>query len=561
MTLWIFLMQLVMLLGAAFVLGALAQRLRQSPIIGYLLAGTIVGPLLFNPGAINQTAELGVSLLLFSIGLEFSFSRLRSMGRMAFGAGTLQVVGTLALVTVILMIWVGYARALAIGAIVALSSTAVVMRVLVDRAEIDSVRGRSCLAILLLQDIAIVPLVIMVSLLAPAGGEISIAYHILKIAAAAIGLAGVLYLLLYWGAPALLSAKGVFANRELSVLLAITVGIGASWAAHSLGISAALGAFVAGMLLAESPFATQIQADIGSLRIVMVTLFFASVGMLAKPIFFMTHLHWIIFSAAIIFLLKTLIIYGTTRLFSLDHRHATATAISLGQVGEFSFVLAASASQGHLFSSDIFDLIISTIIVLMFAAPYMVAWAFPVADRLSRTPSKVDPAASVFDSPPANHVLVVGFGPAGRQVVSHLQERQVEPIIIDVNPQSKAAAKEMGLTFHLGDASTEEILVHAGLSNVCMAVVTIPDTQTTLRVISAIKRLRPLLPVAARCRYNRHLKTIEQAGADIVVDEETQMGHMLAHQVIGFMQNNSGTALACRLAGVPTPQPDHSDIQ
>ena len=150
-------MQLVMLLGAAFVLGALAQRLRQSPIIGYLLAGTIVGPLLFNPDAINQTAELGVSLLLFSIGLEFSFSRLRSMGRMAFGAGTVQVIGTLLLVALILAAWLGHLRALAIGAIVTLSSTAVVMRVLVDRAEIDSVRGRSCLSILLLQDIASSP--------------------------------------------------------------------------------------------------------------------------------------------------------------------------------------------------------------------------------------------------------------------------------------------------------------------------------------------------------------------------------------------------------------------
>ena len=143
MTLWLFLMQLVMLLGGAFILGAMAQRLRQSPIIGYLLAGAIVGPLLFNPEAVNQTAELGVSLLLFSIGLEFSFGRLKRMGRMAFGAGTVQVAATLAVVTIAMTAWFGIARALAIGAIVALSSTAVVMRVLVDRAEIDSVRGRA----------------------------------------------------------------------------------------------------------------------------------------------------------------------------------------------------------------------------------------------------------------------------------------------------------------------------------------------------------------------------------------------------------------------------------
>lgn len=549
-------MQLVMLLGAAFVLGALAQRLRQSPIIGYLLAGTIVGPLLFNPDAINQTAELGVSLLLFSIGLEFSFSRLRSMGRMAFGAGTVQVIGTLLLVALILAAWLGHLRALAIGAIVTLSSTAVVMRVLVDRAEIDSVRGRSCLSILLLQDIAIVPLVIMVSLLAPTGGDISIALHVLKIIAAAIGLALVLYLLLYWGAPALLSAEGIFANRELSVLLAITVGIGASWAAHSLGISPALGAFVAGMLLAESQFATQIQADIGSLRIIMVTLFFASVGMLAKPLFFMTHIHWILLAAILIFLFKALIIYGTTRLFGLDHLHAAATAISLGQIGEFSFVLAASANQGALFSSSTFDLIISTVIILMFAAPYMVTYAFPIAERLRRASSGADPARVPSEQPLRNRALVIGFGPAGRQVVEHLKDHQVEPIIIDVNPRNQAEAKRMGLKHHLGDASNEEVLAHAGLPEVCLAVITIPDTQTSIRVVSTLRRLRPLLPIAVRCRYNRHFKALERAGAQIVVDEETQIGHMLAHEIAAFMQDGSETALACRLAGVPETEPE-----
>ena len=554
MTLWTFLMQLVMLLGAAFALGALAQRLRQSPIIGYLLAGTIVGPLLFNPDAINQTAELGVSLLLFSIGLEFSFSRLRSMGRMAFGAGTVQVIGTLLLVTLLLAAWMGHLRALAIGAIVALSSTAVVMRVLVDRAEIDSVRGRSCLAILLLQDIAIVPLVIMVSLLAPAGGDISIAYHILKIVAAAVGLALVLYLLLYWGAPALLSAEGVFANRELSVLLAITVGIGASWAAHALGISPALGAFVAGMLLAESPFAAQIQADIGSLRIVMVTLFFASVGMLAKPIFFLTHLHWVLLAALTIFLFKALIVYGTTRLFGLDHLHAAATGISLGQIGEFSFVLAASALRGRLFGDDTFDLIISTVIVLMFAAPYMVAYAFPIADRLRKPPSGTDKGVASSEQAAVNKALVVGFGPAGRQVVQQLQDQRVEPIIIDVNPANKAEAKQMGLNHHLGDASNEEVLIHAGLFDVCLAVITIPDTQTAIRVIATLKRLRPMLPIAARCRYNRHLEALKRAGAQIVVDEETQIGHLLAHQISAFIQSGPETTLACRLAGVPEMQ-------
>ncbi len=260
MDVWYFSMELVMLLGGAFLLGALAQRLKQSPIVGYLLTGTIIGPLLFNAEAVNQSAELGVSLLLFSIGLEFSFQRLKQMGRLAFGGGTLQVAGTLACVGLFLLIWTPLSRAVTIGAIVALSSTAVVMRVLVDRSEIDSVRGRSCLAILLFQDIAIVPLVIMVSLFsAEASGQAGIAMHILKVVASAGGLGLILYILLYKGVPLLLSSRGVFANRELTALLAVAIGLGASWGAHVMGLSPALGAFVAGLMLGESPYATQHQ--------------------------------------------------------------------------------------------------------------------------------------------------------------------------------------------------------------------------------------------------------------------------------------------------------------
>ena len=185
MDIWPFLMEMAFLLGGAFVLGALAQRLRQSPIVGYLLAGTVVGPLLFNAAAVNQAAELGVSLLLFSIGLEFSFKELHRMGKMAFGAGSIQVLATMAIVTLIVVWSTNLSQALTFGAIVTLSSTAVVLRVLVDRADIDSIRGRASLGILLLQDIAIVPLVLMVSFFVPGSVETHVGLHLLKMVSAA----------------------------------------------------------------------------------------------------------------------------------------------------------------------------------------------------------------------------------------------------------------------------------------------------------------------------------------------------------------------------------------
>jgi CPA2 family monovalent cation:H+ antiporter-2 len=553
MDIWFFVMELVMLLGGAFLLGALAQRLGQSPILGYLLAGIIVGPVLFNTAAVNQASELGVALLLFSIGLEFSFKQLMKMGRMAFGGGTLQVVMTMLVVTLALFSMVGLPRALTLGAILALSSTTMVLRLLVDRVEIDSVKGRACLSILLLQDIAIVPLVLMVSFFTPAAAEMNIGLHILKVILSVMGLATVFYLLLYHLAPILLSEAKLFANRELTVLLSVAVGFGAAWAAHKLHLSPALGAFVAGMLLGESPFATQVRADIGSMRIIMVTLFFVSVGMQAKPMWFITHLPWIVLVSMLVLMLKTGIIYGVTRLFSLDNRQALATGITLSQVGEFSFVLAATARSGDVLTTDTVDLLVSVIIVLMLVTPYLINHADTFAERLlalisHRKPLAVDLSSSI-QSAPVNHVLVVGLGPAGRQVVKTLVAHRLEPVLIDVNPKSRDYARQQGLRLHLGDAGHEEILMHAGLADVCMAVVTIPDPHAAVQIVAMIRRLRPQLLIAVRCRYNRHMPDLQKAGADIVVDEEITMGDMLSRQIVEHLIDESGALVACRRFG------------
>ena len=553
MEIWFVVMELVMLLGGAFLLGALAQRLGQSPILGYLLAGTVVGPLLFNTTAVNQASELGVALLLFSIGLEFSFKQLLKMGRMAFGGGTLQVAATMLVVTLVMFSMVGLPRALTLGAILALSSTTVVLRLLVDRMEMDSVKGRACLAILLLQDIAIVPLVLMVSFFTPAAAEINIGLHVLKMILSVCGLAGLFYVLLYHLAPLLLSEAKLFANRELTVLLSLVVGMGAAWAAHKLNLSPALGAFVAGMLLGESPFATQIRADIGTMRIIMVTLFFASVGMQAKPMWFVTHLPWIAFVSIMVLLLKTGIIYGVGRLFSLDNRQALATGITLSQVGEFSFVLAATARNGSVLTSDTVDLLVSVIIVLMLVTPFLINHADTLAERLlalisHRKPSKqASPLSARTD--PVNQVLVVGLGPAGQQVVQMLMAHRLEPVLLDVNPGSREYARQRDLQLHLGDAGHEEVLMHAGLAKVCMAVVTVPDPHAAVRIVTMIRRLRPRLPIAVRCRYNRHLAELQKAGADIVVDEEITMGDMLSRQILAHLIDESGALVACRLGG------------
>ena len=362
---------------------------------------------------------------------------------------------------------------------------------------------------------------------------------------------------MYHLAPILLSEAKLFANRELTVLLSISVGFGAAWAAHKLHISPALGAFIAGMLLGESPFATQIQADIGSMRIIMVTLFFASVGMQAKPLWFVKHIHWIVSVSAMVLIFKTGIVYGVARLFGLESRQALATGITLSQIGEFSFVLAATARRGGLLKDDIVDLIISVIIVLMFITPYLIANADAMAERLlafvrRRKPVTGSPVQSVHGES-LTRVLVVGFGPAGRQVVQTLKAQHLEPVIVDINPKNREYARQHGLPLYLGDASQEDILTHADLAEVCMVVVTIPDPNDAVQIVKMVRGLRPGVPIAVRCRYNRNIADLKEAGADIVVDEEISMGNMLSRQIVDYLKDDSGAVVACRLGG-QTPE-------
>jgi CPA2 family monovalent cation:H+ antiporter-2 len=549
-------MEIALLLAAAFFMGALAKRLRQSNIVGYLVAGVLLGPLLFGAKGVSRVAELGVALLLFSIGLEFSFRRLRRLGVLALAGGSLQVAATLLLVGAIVAFWYGWPVGLAVGALAALSSTAVVLRLLADRAEIDSLRGRSALGILLLQDVAIVPLVMLVALLSPGGGQGAVGGQLLRTVLVAGGLVAALYLLLYLLVPKLLFAPGIFADRELTVLLAVAVAVGSAWAAHALGISSALGAFIAGMLLGESPFATQARADIGSLRTILVALFFASIGMLADPGWMLANLPRVMGVALAIFVLKALLTFAVLRLLGQQGRPALATGIILGQIGEFSFVLATAARDGGLFDGDTFQLMVSVILVLMLLAPYMVAYAVPLTDALYRLlgpagAQALQPNQTAADG--SGRPLIVGYGPAGEQVSRLLVASGLAPRIIEVNPRSIEPLARQGLEVHLGDATQEEVLRHAKAEHSCLAAVTVPDARTARRIIQGLRRIAPGMVIMARCRYHRSLDELKQAGADVVVDEENEVGGSLARHIARFLDEESGHGLACRIGGQIDP--------
>jgi len=551
MEIWETLAKLVLLLAVAFVLGVGAQRLKQSAIIGYLLAGTILGSALFDRETLVHWGELGVSLLLFSIGLEFSFGRLKRMGSVALLGGILQVVVTLALFALIFSFRSTAGPAVAWGEMVAVSSTAIVLRILMDRAEIDSVSGRTALSILLVQDIAVVPLVLSLTVMSHGGSARDMALQIGQTIGAAGGMVAVFYGLFYHLIPRLLMRRGLFADRELVVLLAIILSFGSAWTAHALGLSPALGAFLAGMLLAESPFSSQIRADVGSLRTLFVTLFFTSVGMLADPKWFLANWQEVLLWLGVVFSGKALIIFGICVVFKMSPVSALAAGITLAQIGEFSFVLATEAKNGGLIDGHIFSLAVSVTILSMFLAPYMVTYARPAARRIVGlfSPSVRPPAVEPEAGSPAQTagIFIVGFGPAGRKVARALLEKGIQPHVIELNPRSVKAALRMGLKVHLGDASHTDIITHAGIHGACVIVVTVPDPRSAKRILQNIHALSPASSVIVRSRYHIATRELWELGAAFAVDEENVVGRELARQVIDFLQDSDPNKTECAL--------------
>ena len=548
---WTLLFEIFILIGTSYLFGIIAQRLRQSAIIGYLLAGSVVGPLLFNRDTVTDVAELGVALLLFSIGLEFSFRQLKALGKAVLFGGTLQVLLTLAVVSGVLALFLSVPPAVVVGAGAALSSTAIVLRVLVDRAEVDSVRGRISLGILLVQDLAVVPLVILVSVVGEGNsGGGAVLMRIGKIIIAAGGLMTVFYLLFYHGIPWLLKKEGLFANRDLTILLAILSALGAISGAHAVGLSPALGAFVAGMLLAESPFAAQIRADIDTIRALFVTLFFTSIGMLLDVGWLIRHIHQVLPVVGGVFVAKAGIIFLILRILRFDTFTAMAAGITLGQIGEFAFVLATAARDSGTLSPDLFAGIVSVTLISMFLAPYMVAYAEPLAGGVMfRLFGRSVALPKKSDEPTTCKSLIIGFGPAGRQVAEGLLAVGMKPEVLELNPSAINVGKQLGVHVHMGDASRPEVLAHAGVREASVVVVTLPDSRAVKHVIENVRALAPNVHIIARGRYHRYIQEIADAGAQIVVDEEHGVGKQLAEEAVAQVNSAELLNMACRLMG------------
>ncbi len=556
---WQILVEVLILLGAALLLGTLAEQLHQSTILGYLVAGTLVGPnvigLVESGEHVTTIAELGVSLLLFTIGLEFSFQRLRRLGMIAFVGGSLQVVVTLLAAAIVAVCFGLDARAaVAIGAIIALSSTACVLQILVDRAALDSMYGRNALGILLMQDIAVIPLMLAMAMLTSEGTWAEGGVTLLRTVMMAACLIAAFYLVFNYAVPRLLNIRHWSRNRDLPILLAVVIILGAVTAAHHVSISPAMGAFIAGVLLGGSPFAVQIRADVSSIRTIFVTLFFASIGLLGDPAWVLDHLLLVTGLVSAIILGKAVIIWAIIRLMGFSNGLALATGLCLAQVGEFSFLLAKTA-HGQVIDDKGFHLLISAMIITLFLTPFLVTAAPRLATRLEsrrqprRTPGSTTPADGSTDTQAADphdqpDILIIGFGPAGQRAAQSLRRKYQKHIaVIDLSPHLAATAKTNGHLALVGNACRREVLEHAHVHRMALIIITVPDPDACRTIIHHCKHLAPKAPIIARSRYDAFQTDLQQAGAMEVINEEEHVGLRIANAAHRLLRNR------------PTPTP------
>ena len=523
-----FLTQLLIVLTATIAIVFVFQKLRLPTIVGFLLAGVIIGPYGFgfvkDVGQVELLAEIGVVLLLFTIGIEFSLEAILSVQKRLIQAGFLQVVLTTLVVAIIARFFgVSIEVGVFYGFLVALSSTAIVLRIYNDRGEVNSIQGRLASGILLLQDLCIVPMMLLVPALGHSGrgSLLEVVSGVLK---AALALC-----LIAWAArkllPQLLHQVALLKNREIFVLFVVLVCLGTAWLTSEIGLSLALGALLAGLVMSESELSHQIVADLLPLRDCFGGIFFISIGMLLNLDLLtrdivtpLANLFLVVGIKAFVIFTIVWWLYGSVRLGLL-------LGLSLAQVGEFSFILAQSGIRYQLLSSTDEQIFLAASILSMIATPFLIQAVHGLAfgaEAIATGPQRRDSSDRAVGegSTAQGHVIVVGYGLNGQNLARVLKEVGVPYRVLEMDPDLVRSAKQAGEPILFGDGTRPEILQQAGLQQARVLVIAISDPLATARLVSQARRLRPELYIIVRTRYVAEIDTLYRLGANQVIPEE-----------------------------------------
>ncbi|MDM5176191.1 monovalent cation:proton antiporter-2 (CPA2) family protein [Massilia sp. DJPM01] len=544
-------LELTLLLLGSAVLGVVAFRMMHlPPMLGYLAVGILIGPhalgLAENSKTTETLAEFGVVFLMFSIGLEFSLSQLMAMRRIVFGLGMAQVV--LTIVATVLFGWllstqlpaslkITWQAAFALGGALAMSSTAIVVKMLTERLELESQHGRKIIGILLFQDLAVVPLLILIPSLGKPPEELAE-----TLAWAGLKAVIVLVLLLFIGQKVMRTWFTIVVKRrsqELFMLNLLLITLGAAWITEHAGLSLALGAFVAGMLISETQYKHQVEEDIKPFRDVLLGLFFITVGMLLNVGLVLENWWLVLLLLVLPVLLKFALIGVLAKLFGASDGVSIRTGLALAQAGEFGFVLLNLTSGAHLIDDFIIQLVLASMVLSMLVAPFIIAKSDQIVMKVSSNEwmmqsLQLTQIASRTMST-QKHVIIAGFGRSGQTLATLLTEEKVAYQALDLDPERVQEAQAAGAHVSYGDAARRESLVAAGIYRASALVITYASTPSAIKVLHLVHELAPTLPVIVRSYDDTDLDVLKKAGAAEVVPEALEGSLMLASHALVMM--------------------------
>jgi CPA2 family monovalent cation:H+ antiporter-2 len=546
------LMRDVLILLALSVVGvALFRRLNLPPILGYLLVGLVAGPhamgWLEDTHATHFLGEIGVVFLLFTIGLEFSLAQFWAMRNLVLGLGGSQVVlGTAAAGGVAWMAGMGVGASLVVGGALALSSTALVVKQLTEQLELHSPHGRVAFGILLFQDLAVVPFLVIIPLMAGDGGGMLTSV----LWALGQGVLAVAFMLAVgrWAVRPIFREVARAHSGELFTLTALLAALAAAWATHEMGLSLALGAFLAGLMLGETEFRHQVEADIRPFRDVLLGLFFITIGMQLDLSLVPSQWQWVGGLLLLLLVGKLALVAGLTRLAGYPLQTASRTGIVLAQGGEFGFALMALAISQGLFSGDAARGVLTAAVLSMALAPLLIRYNGPLVQRLvgeggllggEERGQELEAAGQEVEG----HTILCGFGRVGQNLARFLREVGFDYVALDLDPMRVREAREGGEWVFYGNSTDQGILEAAGIHHASSLVVTFNEPARAERVVDGARRLRPDLPILVRTRDEKDVTRLSRAGATEVFPETLEASLMLGAEMLLALDVPSGEVM------------------
>jgi len=520
---------IVIIFGLSITILFICHRLHIPTIVGFLLTGILTGP--YGLGLIKAVheveilAEVGVVLLLFTIGIEFSLGKLLQIKKSVLMGGSIQVLLTL-LVTSVLARQLGQpiGESTFMGFLIALSSTAIVLKILQERAEVDSPHGRTTLGILIFQDIIIVPMILVTPLLAGATGDSGDSVPVLI--AKVVGIIGLVIVSAKWIVPQVLYQIARTRSQELFLLSIVVICLAAAWITSSVGLSLPLGAFLAGLIISESEYSHHALGNILPFRDVFTSFFFVSIGMLLDIGFLFREPGTIALIALGVFVLKSIIATFATVLLGFPLRTSLLVGLGLGQVGEFSFILSKTGIEYGLLEANIYQMFLAFSVLTMAATPFIIALAPRLGDIILRLPlpkklvSGFYPVSQTKVEEKKDHLVIIGFGVNGRNVARAARGAGIPYAVIEMNPETVRSEQARGEPIYYGDSTQEAVLQHANIKDARIVVAAINDPAATRRITEVVRRLNPKIHLIVRTPYLREVKPLFELGADDVIPEE-----------------------------------------